>query len=56
MHIMKDNNLTLQVAAVDQVYNEVNATIYSSLKCRKGHLGEGQQTQTIGTACTNLNY
>ena len=56
MHVTKGSNLTLQIAAVDQVYNEVKATIYASLKSRKGHLREGQQTQTIGAECTNLNY
>ena len=56
INVMKGRNLTLQVAAVDQVNRQVNATIYGSLKSRKGHLREGQQTQSIGALCTNLNY
>ena len=56
MHVMKGSNLTVHVAAVDQVSHNVKATIYASLKSRKGHLEEGQQTQTIGAECTNLNF
>ena len=56
MHVIKGSNFTVQLAAVDQVNREVNAIIYGSLDSRQGYLGEGQQKQTIGAACTNLNF
>ena len=56
MHVIKGNNFIVQLAAVDQVNREVNAIIYGSLDSRQGYLGEGQQKQTIGAACTNLNF
>ena len=54
--VLKGRNFSLQVAAVDHVEHKVEATIYGLLESRKGHLGEGQQTQLIGEACTWLNF
>lgn len=56
MYYMKGSNLTLKVAAVDQVNNTVSATIHSYLKSRRGHIGDEQQAQHIDNTCTELNY
>ena len=55
-HFRKGNNLTLTLAAVDQLNHTVPATIRSSLFSRRGHLGDRQQAQYIEAACTDLNF
>ena len=55
-HFRKGSNLTLKLAAVDQLNHTVPATIRSSLYSRRGHLGDGQQAQRIEAACTDLNF
>ena len=55
-HFRKGSNLTLKLAAVDQLNHTVPATIRSSLYNRRGHLGDGQQAQCIEAACTDLNF
>jgi hypothetical protein len=52
----KGGNLTLRVAAVDQLNHTVPATIRASLHSRRGHLRDGQQVQRIEDACTDLNF
>ena len=54
-HFRKGSNLTLKLAAVDQLNHTVPATIRSSLHSRRGHLGDGQQAQRIEASCTDLN-
>ena len=55
-HFRKGSNLTLKVAAVDQVNHTVSAIIRSSLYSRRGHLRDGQQAQRIEAVCTDLNF
>ena len=54
--VIKGDNLTLKVAAIDQVNRKVTATIHSSLASRRGHFGDRQQAQYIRAECTSLNF
>ena len=45
----------MSVVAVDQVNKSVVANITSSI-LSDGGFGEGQQTQSVGTNCTDLTY
>ena len=55
---MKGRMFKLNVSAIDQVGNPVNATIHSSVftDSRVGRLKEGQTEQTVGNQCTELEY
>jgi hypothetical protein len=55
-HFRKGSNLTLTLAAVDQLGHIVPATIRSSLYSRRGHLGDWQQAQRIEAVCKDLNF
>ena len=54
--IMKGDNFTLKVAAIDQVNRKVSAVILSSLASQRGYLGDRQQAQRINAVCTDLNF
>ena len=55
---MKGKMFKLNVSAIDQVGNPVNATIHSSVFTISGvgRLKEGQTEQTVGNQCTELEY
>lgn len=57
IHVKKGENFTLAAVAVDQ-FNETvsNLLIYSYLSSYEGTLGEGQQLQSTGGGCTQLNF
>ena len=54
----KGNAFKMNVSAIDQVGNLVNATIYSSVITESGvdRLKEGQAEQRVGNQCTELEY
>ena len=52
---MKGRNITLRIAAVDQVKREVKARIHVFLISQRGHLGDHQQLHTIMDRCTNIS-
>ena len=53
--IMKGEEITLLLVAVDQVNQPVEAIIHSSVSY-EGGLGEGQQGQNSGRECTSLKF
>ena len=52
----KGEAFTVSLVAVDQVNHSVNANISSYLTSHDGGFGEGQQTQSIGTYCSNVTF
>ncbi len=56
--IIRGGVLKMNVMAVDQVGNPVNATIRSSVisKSGVGRLKEGQTEQRVGNQCTEIEY
>ena len=54
----KGKGFKINVSAIDQVGNPVNATIYSSVvtESKVGRLKEGQAEQAVGNQCTELEY
>ena len=52
----KGRNITLRVAAVDQVSRKVKARIHASLLSQRGYLGDHQQVQNIKDTCTDLHF
>ena len=54
----KGDAFKISIAAIDQVGNPVNATIYSSVVTESGvgRLKEGQDKQRVGNQCTELEY
>ena len=55
IHIKKGEKFTTSLAAVDQAGNPVEAIITSSL-LNEGTLDQGQQTQGVQSACTDLSF
>ena len=56
IRVIKGKRFSVELAAVDQVYNPVNATIYSSLSKTGGGLLKGQNIQNTVKACTKLKF
>lgn len=54
--VMKGHNFTVFIVAVDQVSNNVNATVFASLLSNVGGLGENQGNQRLSDVCTNLTF
>ena len=54
--VRKGETFTLSLVAVDQVGQNVDAVIQSSLKFTESGLAEGQLMQSVTRQCTNLNY
>ena len=56
--IKKGGAIKINVAAIDQVGNSVNATIHSSVVTESGigRLKEGRAKQRVGNQCTELEY
>ena len=54
--VMKGEAFNVSVVAVDQVNNSVDANIITTLSSSDGGIGEGQQTQSIRSNCTDLTY
>ena len=54
--VKKGEAFYVSVVAVDQVNNTVDANIITTLSSSDGGIGEGQQTQSVGTNCTDLTY
>ena len=52
----KGYSFTVSLVAVDQVNHTVVANIISSLSSSNGGFGEGQQTQRVGSNCTELKF
>ena len=58
IYIKKGESFTVNITAIDQVGNSVNATIHASVitKSGVGRLKEGQAKQIVGNQCTELKY
>ena len=54
--VMKGEDFTLQLVAVDQVNNSVNASIYAYTLSESSGLGVGQRSQYGLKNCTNVTY
>ena len=54
--VKKGETFNVTVVAVDQVNNTLYANISTSISSSDGGFGEGQQTQNVGTNCTDLTY
>ena len=54
--VMKGEAFNVSVVAVDQVNNTVDAKIITTLSSSDGGIGEGQQTQSVRSNCTDLTY
>ena len=54
--VMKGEAFNVSVVAVDQVNNTVDAKIITTLSSSDGGIGEGQQTQSLRSNCTDLTY
>ena len=54
--VKKGETFIVTVVAVDQVNNTLYANISTSISSYDGGFGEGQQTQNVGTNCTDLTY
>ena len=54
--VKKGEAFYVSVVAVDQVNNTVDANIITTISSSDGGIGEGQQTQSVGTNCTDLTY
>ena len=58
IYTKKGDTIKINVTAIDQVGNSVNATIHSSVVTESGvgRLKEGQAQQRVGNQCTELEY
>ena len=56
IRVMKGQNFTIPLVAIDQANHTINATIRSSLSSNIGGLGVNQVNQSIGETCTNLTF
>ena len=54
--VKKGEVFTVPLVAVDQVNHSVEANIISSLSSQEGGFGEGQQTQSVESTCTNITF
>ena len=54
--VQKGKTFNVSLVAVDQVIHTVDANVSSFLSSPHGGLGEGQQTQSVETSCTNLTF
>ena len=54
--VMKGEVFNVSVVAVDQVNNTVDTKIITTLSSSDGGIGEGQQTQSVRSNCTDLTY
>ena len=54
--VKKGETFNVTVVAVDQVNNTLYANISTSISSYDGGFEVGQQTQNVGTNCTNLQY
>ena len=55
-HVAKGEDFNLQIVAVDQVNNTLNATINAYPLSPESRLGAGQQSQHGFNTCTNVTY
>ena len=56
IHVERGESFIISVVAVDQVNHPLNATIMASLSSMFSGLSEGQHSQEVDAACTNLTY
>ena len=56
IRVKKGEAFMVPLVAVDQVNHSVDANIISSLSSQEGGFGEGQQTQSVKTTCTNITF
>ena len=56
IQVIRGKIFSVELIAYDQIHHAVNASIQCSLNSLAGGLGEGQQTQNINKACTELKY
>ena len=54
--VKKGEAFKISVVAIDQVNNSIDANIITTISSSDGGIGEGQQTQSVGTNCTDLTY
>ena len=54
--VKKGEAFNVSVVAVDQVNNTIDAKIITTLSSSDGGIGEGQQTQSVRSNCTDLTY
>ena len=54
--VKKGETFSVSAVAVDQVNNAQVTNITTSISSSDGGLGEGQQTQRVGSNCTDLTY
>ena len=56
IRVQKGKAFNVSLVAVDQVNHAVDTNITTSLSSSDGGFGEGQQTQSVESNCTNLTY